>query len=106
LEDILEEIVGDIADPHEARRAPAVQQVSAAEWLVDGNLPIHEWAEAFPTDLTAPRFSTVGGFVISLLGRIPRVGETAEYRNVSFTVEAMQRRRIALLRVRLGGTPP
>lgn len=106
LEDILEEIVGDIADPHEARRAPAVQQVSASEWLVDGNLPIHEWAEAFPTDLTAPRFSTVGGFVISLLGRIPRVGETADYRNVSFTVEAMQRRRIALLRVRLGGTAP
>ncbi len=103
LEDILEEIVGDIADAHEARRGPAVQQIAEAEWLVAGNLPIHEWAEAFPTDLGAPRFSTVGGFVVSLLGRIPRVGDAAEYRNVTFTVEAMQHRRIALLRVRLRG---
>ena len=106
LEDILEEIVGDIADAREARRGPAVQRVSAAEWLVDGNLPIHEWAEAFPTDLTAARFSTVGGFVVSLLGHIPRVGESATYRNVTFTIEAMQRRRIALLRVQLQEAAP
>ena len=101
LEDILEEIVGDIADAREIDRGPAVQQVAPAEWLVDGDLPIHEWAEAFPTDLTAARFTSVGGFVISLLGHIPRVGEQVAYRNVVFTVEAMQRRRIALLRVRL-----
>ena len=101
LEDILEEIVGDIADARELDRGPAVRQVGQAEWLVDGNLPVHEWAEAFPTDLAAVRFASVGGFVISLLGHIPRVGETAAYRNVRFTVEAMQRRRIALLRVRL-----
>jgi len=100
LEDVLEEIVGDIADAREAPRGPSVQQVGPAEWLVDGNLPIHEWVEAFPTDLTRARFTTVGGFVVSLLGHIPRVGQTAEYRNVTFTVEAMRRRRIALLRVR------
>jgi len=101
LEDVLEEIVGDIADAREARRPPAVQQVGPAEWLVDGDLAVHEWAEAFPTDLAGARFSTVGGFVISLLGQVPRVGQTAQYRNVTFTVEAVRRNRISLLRVQL-----
>jgi putative hemolysin len=86
-----------------------VQQVGPAEWLVDGDLAIHEWAEAFPTDLAGARFSTVGGFVISLLGQVPRVGQTAQYRNVTFTVEAVRRNRISLLRVQLdageGGRP-
>ena len=101
LEDILEEVVGDIADAREPRRAPAVQRVGPAEWLVDGDLGIHEWAEAFPTDLRGARFSTVGGFVMSLLGEVPKVGQTARYRNVTFTVEAVRGRRIATLRVRL-----
>ncbi len=101
LEDILEEVVGDIPDPDEAHRAPPVQRVGKTEWLVDGDLPIHEWAEAFPTDLSGARFHTVGGFVISLLGHIPRVGDGAEYRNVAFTVEGVRKRRISLLRVQL-----
>ncbi|OPX25340.1 MAG: hypothetical protein B1H04_00105 [Planctomycetales bacterium 4484_123] len=101
LEDILEEVVGDIADAREPRRAPPVQRVGPAEWLVDGDLAIHEWADAFPTDLRGARFSTVGGFVVSLLGQIPQVGQTARYRNVTFIVEAVRGRRIATLRVRL-----
>ncbi len=103
LEDILEEIVGDIADAREAKRAPPVRKVGPAEWLVDANLPIHEWSDAFPIDLVAAGFTTVGGLVISILGHIPQVGETAAYRNLTFTVEAMQHRRVALLRVRLQG---
>ena len=101
LEDILEEVVGDIADAREPRRAPPVQRVGPAEWLVDGDLAIHEWADAFPTDLRGARFSTVGGFVVSLLGQIPQVGQTARDRNVTFIVEAVRGRRIATLRVRL-----
>jgi putative hemolysin len=101
LEAVLEEIVGDIADAREVQPAPAVRQVAPAEWLVDGDLPVHEWAEAFPTDLGGARFTTVGGFVVSLLGRLPRPGQTVRYRNVTFTVEGMRGRRVARLRVRL-----
>ena len=101
LKDILEEVVGDIVDTRQRRRPPTVRQVGPAEWLVDGDLAIHEWSDAFPTDLHAPRFNTVGGFVISLLGQLPELGQVAHYRNVTFTVEAVQRNRIATLRVRL-----
>ena len=103
LEDILEEIVGDIAEARQEGRAPTVTKVGASEWLVDGHLPVHEWADAFPIDLGHVRVSTIGGFVVSLLGQMPKVGQTARYRNVVFTVEAVRRRRITLLRVRLEG---
>ncbi len=101
LEDVLEEIVGEITEGMDRRHEPAVRQVGGGEWLVDADLPIHEWTDAFPTDLTGVHFNTVGGFVVSLLGHIPSVGDQTEYRNVTFTVETMQRRRIALLRVQL-----
>jgi len=101
LEDILEEIVGDIPDPNEPRAAPPVQRVGETEWLVDGDLPIHEWADAFPTELSAARFKTVGGFAVSLLGHIPTVGESVEYRNLVFTIEGVRRHRVSLLRVTL-----
>ena len=106
LEDVLEEIVGEIVEEGDAEQAPAVQQVGPGQWLVAGNLPIHEWAEDFGVDLAAVRFSTVGGFVVSLLGRIPTVGAEAAYRNVTFTVEAVRRRRISLLRVRVEEATP
>jgi len=101
LEEIVEEIVGDIAEGREEPAGPLVRRVGPNEWLVDGDLPIHEWAEAFPTDLGNVRFRTVGGLVVSILGHIPQVGEQARYRNVIFTVEAMRRRRVGLLRMRL-----
>jgi len=101
MEDILEEIVGDIPDPRDRQRAPAVRRTGGGQYLLDGNLSIHDWADAFKIDLSGKRISTVGGFVTLLLGRIPRVGDVADYRNLRFVVESMRRRRIGTLRLRL-----
>jgi CBS domain containing-hemolysin-like protein len=101
LQDILEEIVGDIPGPDEAGQAPAVQRVSDRQYLLDGHLAAHEWADAFRMDLSGRRISTVGGFVTSLLGRIPRVGDEVSYRNLRFRVESMRGRRIDKLRLDL-----
>ncbi|MDP6582776.1 MAG: hemolysin family protein, partial [Vicinamibacterales bacterium] len=101
LEDVLEEIVGEMPDPREVDSEPAVRQIGDGLYELDGNLPIHEWADAFEIDLRRQRISTVGGFVTSLLGRIPRVGDTATYRNLHFTVESLDRRRIGRLRLQL-----
>jgi CBS domain containing-hemolysin-like protein len=54
-------------------------------------------------DLRGRRISTVGGFVTSLLGRIPAVGESATYRNLKFTILSVRRRRIAQLELELLG---
>ncbi len=100
LEDVLEEIVGDIPDPNMGER-PLVARVGQNQYLIDGELGVHEWADVFGTNLSAKRISTIGGFVTSLLGRIPKAGDTAAYRNLRFTVDSMRGRRIAKLRLEL-----
>lgn len=100
LEDVLEEIVGEIPDPNAAERYH-VERISNREYLIDGELGIHQWADVFPTDLSRGRISTVGGFVTSLLGRLPKPGDRVTYRNLKFTVESMRRRRIEKLRLEL-----
>ena len=101
LEDVLEEIVGDIPDVHDADRGPAVERIADRRFMLDGNLAIHEWADAFDIDLSSERISTIGGFVTSRLGRIPRPGDEVSYRNLTFTVESMRRRRVGKLRLEL-----
>ena len=101
LEDILEEIVGDIPDRHEEGRGPAVQQAEPGRYVIDGNLAIHEWADAFEMDLRGKRISTIGGFVTALLGRIPVEGDVAKYRNLELAVVSMHGRRVEKLSVRL-----
>ena len=101
LEDILEEIVGDIGDDRDQLPAQTVRRISDRQYELDGELAIHEWADAFEMDLSGKRISTVGGFVTSLLGRIAEPGDRATYRNLCFTVESMRGRRIEKLRLEL-----
>lgn len=101
LEDVLEEIVGEIPDEHTYQKGPGVNRVSDREYILEGDLAIHEWADAFTIDLSAGRISTIGGFVTSLLGRIPRMGDVARYRNLRFTVLSMKHRRIDKVRLEL-----
>jgi putative hemolysin len=101
LEDVLEEIVGEMPDPREGEGEPAVRQIGEGLYELDGNLPIHEWTDAFEIDLRRQRITTVGGFVTWLLGHIPKLGDTATYRNLHFTVDSLHRRRIGRLRLQL-----
>jgi len=105
LEDALEEIVGEIASPGEPPAQP-VRELGGGEYLIDGNLPIHEWLDAFGMDLPSARVSTMGGLVMSLLGHVPAVGDKADYRNLQFTVEAVDRHRVRRLRLRLKEAQP
>jgi CBS domain containing-hemolysin-like protein len=112
MTDVLGEIIGDIRQPDSAGGGgstgstgsrPLVQQVGPQEYSVAGELPIHDWAEAFNFGhaLDDPRLITVGGLVTKLIGRLPRVGDVARYANVTFGVEEMTGRRIGRLRLTL-----
>lgn len=108
VEDALEEIVGDILAPDEPPEPP-VRRLGPDEYLIEADEPIHDWAETFGIQDQVERVSTLGGLVMSLLGHVPKVGETARLQNLEFSVEAMRRHRIHLLRVRLrgdGSAPP
>jgi CBS domain containing-hemolysin-like protein len=101
LEDALEEIVGDIPDTEGERSPKPVQRIGTDAWLVDGMLSIHEWVDAFHMDIAIERYRTIGGFVASLLGRMPRVGDRTSYHNLRFEVVSMRGRRIGRLRIEL-----
>jgi CBS domain containing-hemolysin-like protein len=97
LQDMVEEIVGDILE--EAER-PAIEQLDDRTVRVRGDVNVHELNEAL--DVTIPEgesFETVAGFVYDRLGRIPEEGDDVEYRGVTMEVERMDRTRIRTLRV-------
>ncbi|MEE6280666.1 hemolysin family protein [Georgenia sunbinii] len=98
LEDVVEEIVGEVADEHDRRRAGA-HQTPDGSWMVPGVLRPDELA--LQTQLAAPDdgpYETLGGLVMARLGRIPRVGDTVELPSVVLRVEVMDGRRVERLR--------
>jgi CBS domain containing-hemolysin-like protein len=97
LQDMVEEIVGDILE--EAER-PAIEHLDDRTVRVRGDVNVHELNEAL--DVTIPEaesFETVAGFVYDRLGRIPEEGDDVEYDGVTIEVERMDRTRIRTLRV-------
>jgi len=95
LEDILEEIVGEIGDEFDQPEPEPVRRIEEDRYLLSGDLSIREWSGIFGFDVGRGRMNTLGGFVTSLLGHLPRPGERVDYKNLSFEVEAMRGRRVA-----------
>ena len=98
LEDILEEVVGEIRDEFDTAPEP-VRRIDERTYLVRGDLSTRDWSELFGIPVASPRFDTVAGLVTSLLGHLPREGDQVSYRGVLFTVERMRRHRIELIRI-------
>lgn len=99
LEDLLEEIVGEIADEHEQETA-GFQQVDERTYRVHAKMEIEKVSELLGTELDENEKSeTAGGFVLNHLGRIPAVGEQFRFQNLLFTVEQADERSVSQLLV-------
>jgi CBS domain containing-hemolysin-like protein len=103
LEDVLEEIVGELPDASGESLVAPVERISEREYLISADLGIHQWADVFKIDLAAERISTLGGFVTSRIGRLARIGDVVTDGNLRFTVETLRHRRIGTLRLELLG---
>ncbi len=99
LEDVVEEIVGEVADEHDPRR-PDVYQTKGGHWSVPGSLRPDELARVCPVDVpdNGP-YETLGGFVMFRLGRIPAAGDTVDVDDAQLRVEKMDGRRVERIRV-------
>jgi CBS domain containing-hemolysin-like protein len=93
LEDLLEEIVGEVGDPFATE--PEVQPMPDGTVLVDGLMPIDDLNEYFDLKLLEPHYDTIAGFVLGKLGRMAQVGDTVQAEGVRLRVEAMDGLRIA-----------
>lgn len=94
LEDVLEEIVGEIRDEYDRDDSPPVEKIGEGEYRVRGDLSVREWHEAFGLDFEELSVDTVGGLIMTLLERIPHAGDRVSYKNLEFEVERMYGRRV------------
>ncbi len=99
IEDLLEQIVGEITDEHDPGEPEYVQQVGPREYLLDGRTAIDEVDELFDKDIEAEEFDTVGGLVFHHVGHVPLVGDEVRVAALLFRVERMEGTRIAKVRV-------
>ena len=100
MEDLLEEIVGEILDEHDDAELP--ESVAAdADVLVPGALNIGELNERFALEIPDDEYTTIGGYIFGALGRLPVPGDRLTASHAVFTVKAMQGRRIETLAVDL-----
>lgn len=93
LEDLLEELVGDIADEYDPDE-PEMVAVADGVFRVDGAMPIHDLNEKLGVKLPSEEWDTVGGLLLGLLGAIPREGQEVRCENLSFRAERVVRRRV------------
>jgi CBS domain containing-hemolysin-like protein len=91
LEDIAEELFGET---EVARQAEPIQQLGPFRYRLSGDLAIHDWAGVFGIELDETRLSTMGGLVMTLIGKIPREGDVAHLGSLKFTVESVRKHRI------------
>ncbi|MFQ5956390.1 MAG: hemolysin family protein [Candidatus Brocadiales bacterium] len=97
LEDILEEVVGEIQDETERYEEP-IKKLGGNRYVVHGGISLMDWCETFGIELE-PVADTIGGYVVSLLGRIPQRNDSVSYKNIIFTVGEVRKRRITRLLV-------
>lgn len=93
LEDILEEVVGEIRDERDAKTEPAIQR-DGPRFVVDGRVTLDDLSEALGHTFTHPDVTTVGGLVYSVLGRVPRPGDELALDGFRVVVDRVERRRV------------
>jgi CBS domain containing-hemolysin-like protein len=100
IEDIIEEIVGEIADETDPAVAP-VRRLANGDWYARGHVPITDLADYgidLPTDSDA--YNSVGGFVFAQLGRLPKRGDMVRVNGYSVRVESVRENRVEAVRIR------
>ena len=94
LEDMLEEIVGEIRDEYDEDEEDLVRRVAPGEYLVEASTKLDDLNDQLGLELESEDYDSIGGFVIGLLDHLPEAGEEVTYQNLRFVVEKMDRNRI------------
>ncbi|MFT5286347.1 MAG: putative hemolysin [Planctomycetota bacterium] len=93
LEDIFEEIVGDLREEEELQENPVIS-LGNGRYRVNGSLSIRDWNDEFGTRVVPTEFETVGGFVTALLGRIAKPGDVVRHRRLVMKVQEVRGLRV------------
>lgn len=105
IEDVLEEIVGDIDDEHDAETVEDILPLDEGHYLVQALTPIDNFNEAFGSEFSDEEFDTIGGLVVSEFGYVPEVEETVDLGGWRFEVTAADDRRLHAMKVGAAEVP-
>jgi CBS domain containing-hemolysin-like protein len=102
LEDLLEEIVGDISDEHDEEVNEQIKPIDSNNYLLDGALAVRDLNRRLKTALPESEgYTTIGGFLMSVAGHLLQPGEIIEYDGLRFEIEKVERRRLLQVKLRL-----
>lgn len=101
LEDLLEEIVGEIRDEYDEDEKDPIEKISDNEYIIAGMTKLDDFNELAGTDLSSEEYDSVGGFIIELLDRLPETGDQVILPGLTFTVEKIDKNRIKTIHVLL-----
>jgi putative hemolysin len=104
IEDLLEEIVGEISDEFDQEVTP-FKKLAEGHYLINARTEIQRLNEVLHLDLPSGDYETLAGFLISRLGDLPRRGENLQYRNLKFTVRQAEARAVKEVELFVEGTP-
>ena len=99
LEDLLEEIVGEIRDEYDNDEEDLVQRISDDEYIISASIRITDLNELLDLEIEQGDYDSLGGFVIEQLDHLPEKGEEVEYNNMVFCVESVEKNRIETIRL-------
>ena len=105
LEDVLEELVGEVGDEFEKDTSPPIREESPGTYVVDGLVGLAELRERLHLSLTDEPYDTVGGMVFGRLGRVAVVGDSVEVEGYRFQVTGVDGRRVSQVRVQRARPP-
>ncbi len=101
MQDIIEEIFGEVNDEDDIEEDDEIQQVDENQYLVDGVLRINDLNDEIGTEIISEDFETIGGYVIGLVGDLPEVNDEiiSEEFNLKFNIEIIEKNRIEKMRL-------
>lgn len=101
LEDLLEEIVGEIRDEYDEYEEEIIKQIDENQYEVDGGAKIGDVNDALGLDLASEDYDSIGGYVIELLDHLPEIGEVGQDENAKFEVLEADKTRVERIRITL-----
>tara|TARA_A100001035_G_scaffold280092_1_gene283965 strand:+ start:1260 stop:2129 length:870 start_codon:yes stop_codon:yes gene_type:complete len=99
IEDVLEEIVGEIEDEHDKDSGTLIKEIAEGEYLVSALTPIDVFNEKFNSSLSDKDFDTLGGIVMHHFARFPKPNDAINIEGLRFVINSLERRRIKRIKV-------
>jgi magnesium and cobalt transporter len=99
IEDVLEQIVGEIEDEHDVEEEDTIRKHSQVHYTVKALTPVEDFNEYFSTEFSDEEFDTIGGYVVNHFGHLPKRGERVVIGNILFKVLRADNRRVHMLQL-------